>query len=71
MAAKTVKTKTFLRNVTCKFVMVFANCIQRTRLAAVWGLEIRLPVTAAWLCFVVEVKNFCLALFVEPITEAK
>jgi hypothetical protein len=39
--------------------------VQRTRLAAVWGFEIRLPVTAAWLCFVVEVKNFCLALFVE------
>jgi len=38
---------------------------QRTRLAAVWGFEIRLPVTAAWLCFVVEVKNFCLALFVK------
>jgi hypothetical protein len=47
------------------------NFLQRTRLAAVWGFEIRQPVTAAWLCFVVEVKNFCLALFVEPITEAK
>jgi hypothetical protein len=45
--------------------------VQRTRLAAVWGFEIRQPVTAAWLCFDVEVKNFCLALFVEPITEAK
>jgi hypothetical protein len=44
---------------------------QRARLAAVWELAFRLPVTAAWLCFVVEVKNFCLALFVEPITEAK
>jgi hypothetical protein len=47
------------------------NCHQRTRLAAVWGFEIRQPVTAAWLCFVVEVKNFCLALFVKQITEAK
>jgi accessory gene regulator protein AgrB len=32
---------------------------------AVWELEFRLPVTAAWLCFIVEVKNFCLALFVK------
>jgi hypothetical protein len=36
-----------------------------------FGFEIRQPVTAAWLCFVVEVKNFCLALFVKQITEAK
>jgi len=41
------------------------NYHQRTRLAAVWVFEIRLPVTAAWLCFDVEVKNFCLALFVK------
>jgi hypothetical protein len=45
--------------------IVGRHCKQRTRLAAVWGFEIRLPVTAAWLCFVVEVKNFCLALFVK------
>jgi hypothetical protein len=54
-----------------KYVFQSKNCHQRTRLAAVWVFEIRLPVTDAWLCFDVEVKNFCLALFVEPITEAK
>jgi len=53
------------------FIYAFYNDAQRTRLAVVWGFEIRLPVTDAWLCFVVEVKNFCLALFVKPRTEAK
>ena len=31
---------------------------QRKRLAAVWGFEIRPPVTAAWLCFLLKLRTF-------------
>jgi hypothetical protein len=42
------------------------NDAQRTGIAAGGIFYNCLPGTAAWLCFIDEVKNFCQALFVEP-----